>query len=157
MPCAQEILMKKQVDYMWKVIRKNGVSLSFFMFCLGFGFFLLLLLLLFVFVSFFLGLFFVLFYSVVLFFWFFRLTNVYLTLFKWLFRGCSQMGGQRGPLPQIFHTYPTMMKLGTVIPYLKKIQKIYKSRNKPCDFRWHKHFFFFAENQKILIYQEIKM
>ena len=30
-------------------------------------------------------------------------------------------------LPKICHTYPTMMKLGTVIPYLRKIQKIYKS------------------------------
>ena len=27
------------------------------------------------------------------------------------------------------HTYPAMMKLCTVIPYLKKIQKTYKSRN----------------------------
>ena len=35
-------------------------------------------------------------------------------------------GEQKGPLPKICHTYPTMMKLGTVIPYLKKIQKIDK-------------------------------
>ena len=27
--------------------------------------------------------------------------------------------------PEICHTYPTMMKLDSVIPYLKKIQKIY--------------------------------
>ena len=40
-----------------------------------------------------------------------------------LFRGCSRMRGQKGPLPKICHTYPTMMKLGTVIPYPKKIQK----------------------------------
>ena len=26
-------------------------------------------------------------------------------------------------LPKICHTYPTNMKLGTLIPYLKKIQK----------------------------------
>ena len=46
------------------------------------------------------------------------------------FRGCSQMGvDQKGPLPKICHTYPTILKLGTVIPYLKKIQKIYES----CD------------------------
>ena len=25
-------------------------------------------------------------------------------------------GGQKGPLPKICYTYPTMMKLGTVIP-----------------------------------------
>ena len=41
-----------------------------------------------------------------------------------LFRGCSRIrGAKRAPLPKIFHTYPTMMKLGTVIPYLKKIKK----------------------------------
>ena len=42
-----------------------------------------------------------------------------------LFPGCSRMGGrQKGhPLPKICHIYPTTMKLGTVIPYPKKIQK----------------------------------
>ena len=35
---------------------------------------------------------------------------------------------QKTPLPKICHTYPTMMKLGTVIPYLEKIYKIYESR-----------------------------
>ena len=29
----------------------------------------------------------------------------------------------------ICHTYPTMMKAGTVIPYLKKIQKLHESRD----------------------------
>ena len=44
-----------------------------------------------------------------------------------LFRGCSRMGvgAKRLPLPKIYHTYPTMMKLCTVMPYLKKIQKLY--------------------------------
>ena len=28
-------------------------------------------------------------------------------------------GGKKAPLPKICHTYPTMMKLGTVKPYLK--------------------------------------
>ena len=53
-----------------------------------------------------------------------------------LFRGCSRIGGggQKGPLPKIFHTYPTMMKLGTVIPYPKNIQKIYESRDTPLEF-----------------------
>ena len=32
-------------------------------------------------------------------------------------------GVQKAPLPKICHTYPTMIKLGTVIPYLKMIQK----------------------------------
>ena len=41
---------------------------------------------------------------------------------------------KKDPLPKICRTYPTMMKLGTVIPYLKKIQKIYESRDKPPDF-----------------------
>ena len=53
-----------------------------------------------------------------------------------LFRGCSRMGrgGTRVTIPKIYHTYPAMMKLGTVIPYLKKIQKIYKSRDTPPEF-----------------------
>ena len=37
--------------------------------------------------------------------------------------------GQKGPLPIICHTYPTIMKLGTAIPYLKNIQKLYESRD----------------------------
>ena len=34
---------------------------------------------------------------------------------------------QKGALPKICHTYPTMIKNGAVIPYLKKIQNIYGS------------------------------
>ena len=34
-------------------------------------------------------------------------------------------GEQKAPLPKICHIYSTMMKLGTVIPYLKKIQNLY--------------------------------
>ena len=41
-------------------------------------------------------------------------------------------GGQKGL--KICHTYPTMMKLGTVIPYVKKIQKIYESQDTHLDF-----------------------
>ena len=36
------------------------------------------------------------------------------------------------PPPKICHTYPTMMKLGTVIAYL--IQRIYESRDIPLEF-----------------------
>ena len=35
---------------------------------------------------------------------------------------------ERSLLPTICYTYPTMVKLGTVIPYLKEIQKIYESQ-----------------------------
>ena len=41
---------------------------------------------------------------------------------------------------KIRHTYPTMMKLGTVVPYLRKIQKMYKSRDTFLEFCWHQHF-----------------
>ena len=44
------------------------------------------------------------------------------------------MKKQEEKLPKICHTYPTMMKLGTVIPYPKKIQRIYESRDTPLDF-----------------------
>ena len=54
-----------------------------------------------------------------------------LTLFRMGFFGTAQGwwggGGQKGPLPKICHTYPTMIKLGTIIPYPKKIQKLYES------------------------------
>ena len=40
------------------------------------------------------------------------------------FGAAHEWGGQKGPpFPKICHTYPAMMKLGTVIPYQKKIQK----------------------------------
>ena len=35
---------------------------------------------------------------------------------------------KRPPLPKICHTYPTMMKLGTVIPFPKKIKKKKKEK-----------------------------
>ena len=43
-------------------------------------------------------------------------------------------GATRPSLPKICHTYLTMMKLGTVIPYLKKIEKIYESLDTPLEF-----------------------
>ena len=54
------------------------------------------------------------------------------------FGGCSWMGegegGKKAPLAKICHTYPTMMKLDTVIPYVKKIPKTYESRDTPLEF-----------------------
>ena len=40
------------------------------------------------------------------------------------FWGCSEMWGevQKGTLPKICYTYPAMIKLGTIIPELKKVQ-----------------------------------
>ena len=59
--------------------------------------------------------------------------NKDLTLFRMGFLGaaheCGGEGGQKAPpLPKICHTYPTMMKLSTIILYLKKIKK-YESRD----------------------------
>ena len=56
-----------------------------------------------------------------------------------IFWGCSWMGGggrgKKGPsLHKICHTYPAMMKLGTVIPQSKEIQKIYELRETPVEF-----------------------
>ena len=50
------------------------------------------------------------------------------------FLSCSWMGGG-GKKP-----YPTMMKLGTVIPYLRKTQKIYESCDTPLELCWYQHF-----------------
>ena len=73
-----------------------------------------------------------------------------------VFRGCSRMGGGAfwPALPKIRHTFPTMMKLSTIIPYLRKIQKMYKSRDTSLGFCWRQHFF--NGNQQILRQQEIQ-
>ena len=88
------------------------------------------------------------------------LKNVFLTLFRMYFFGTSYRwvgeGGAKGyTLPKICHTYPAMMKLGTVIPYLRRICKIYESRDKPLEFCWHQYFS--TKNQQILLYQEIQI
>ena len=44
------------------------------------------------------------------------------------------LGWQKAPILKICHINPTMMKLGTVVPYLKKIQKIYKPPDAPLEF-----------------------
>ena len=49
-------------------------------------------------------------------------------------------GVKKDLLPNICHTYPTMMKVGTVIPFLKKIQKKYKLFGRPVEFYRHQHF-----------------
>ena len=52
----------------------------------------------------------------------------------WVFLGLlMDRGPKRSLLLKICHTYPTMMKLGTVIPYLKKIQKTHKSHDTPLE------------------------
>ena len=48
--------------------------------------------------------------------------------------GSFQRCWQKDLLPKICHTYPTMMKLGTGISHLKKIQKMYKSHDTPLYF-----------------------
>ena len=58
-----------------------------------------------------------------------RYTISNLLTMGFIFLGCSLIDGaggrsQKDPLPKICFTYPTMMTLGTVLPYLKKIQKI---------------------------------
>ena len=77
----------------------------------------------------------------------------------WAFSGLLTDWGGGGPFwtpfPKIRHTYPTVMKLGTVIPYLRKIQKMYKSRDTFLEFCWNQHFF--TWNQQILLHQEINI
>ena len=67
---------------------------------------------------------------------FFKTRNYWINPFQdGRFQGCSRMrGGLFAPSPKIRHTYPTMMKLGTAIPYLMKIQKMYKSRDTSLEF-----------------------
>ena len=60
------------------------------------------------------------------------------------FRGCSRWGEGVG---QKSVTYPTMMKLGTVIPYLKKISKYMN----------HVTRFLISADISILLYQELQI
>ena len=50
-------------------------------------------------------------------------------------------GRKKAPFLKTCDTYPAMMKLGTLMPYLEKIQKICKSRDATPEFCWHQHFF----------------
>ena len=43
--------------------------------------------------------------------------------------GCGSGGGEGQKDLSKYPTYPTIMKLGTVIPYLKKVQNIYELRD----------------------------
>ena len=64
-------------------------------------------------------------------------------------------GGKNAPLSKLCQTYPTMMKLGTFISYLKKIQKAYESHGTYLEFCWHQHFL--TGNQQILLYQKVQI
>ena len=67
--------------------------------------------------------------------------RMFLTLFRMdLFGAAHGWGVKKSPLPKNCRTYPTKMKLGAVIPYLKNTQKIHKSRDTPHEFCWHQHF-----------------
>ena len=70
--------------------------------------------------------------------------SIALTLFRMGFFRAAQ----KAPLPKICHTYPAMMKLGTVTPYLRKIQKIYKSSDTPYELCLQQHLLF--GNQQLL-------
>ena len=66
-----------------------------------------------------------------------------LTLFRMNILGAAHgWGDQKAPNHKICQTYPTMMELGTVIPYVKKIQKIYQSRDThpECKFCYFKKY-----------------
>ena len=59
------------------------------------------------------------------------------------------------PPPKTSHTYPTKMKLGTIIPDLKKTQKLYESGDTPLKLCRHQNFF--IGNQQILLYQKMQI
>ena len=63
------------------------------------------------------------------------------------FYGGAQGWGKSPPLHKICHTYPTMVKLRTVIPYLRKIENIYESRKTLLEF----NFLTFLESLKIVL------
>ena len=72
-----------------------------------------------------------------------------LTVFRMDLLGTAHgWGASKRPLvPKICHTYPTMMKLGTGILYLKKFKNIYKSSETPLKFC--RHSIFSPENSNL--------
>ena len=50
------------------------------------------------------------------------------------YRGCSRMGEALKPLSLKSVIYLTMIKLDIGIPYLNKIQNVYKLRDAPLEF-----------------------
>ena len=77
------------------------------------------------------------------------LANIFLLIIfrLGLFGLLTDQGAKISPTPKICHTYPTMMKVSKVTPYLTKIQNIYKSHDTPIKFYWHQYFF--AKNQQL--------
>ena len=76
--------------------------------------------------------------------------------FFWEAYDMGEKGGrQKYPPSPKSVTHRTMKKLGTVLPYLKKIQKIHKSRDTPLEFCKHQHFF--TGNQQLSLYQELQI
>ena len=71
------------------------------------------------------------------------------------FQAAHGSGCKSAHLHKICHTYPTMIKLSMVIPYLTKVQHIYKSRGTHIKFCWHQYFF--TKNQQLLLYQDIQI
>ena len=65
----------------------------------------------------------------------------FLTLFRMgLFGTAYGWEGQKAPLPTVCQT-SCNNETWHSIPYLKKIQKTYKLRDRPLDFCWYQHFF----------------
>ena len=88
------------------------------------------------------------------------ITNFPLTLFRMGNFGAAHKwegGGKKAPLPKICHTYPTWMKLGTVIPYIS-----YKKIQKNIWITWNIAWVLltwaiFTRNQQILLYQKMQI
>ena len=72
----------------------------------------------------------------------FVLANNVLSLFRMGLFGAAY-GWREVPLTKICHACPIVMKIGTVIPYLKRIQNIYKSDDTTLEFCSHQHFIMF--------------
>ena len=64
----------------------------------------------------------------------------------WAFSGLLRDVGQKRPSSLKFVTYIYNDEFGTVTPYVKKIQIIYKLRNAHLGFCWHQHFLLEIDN-----------
>ena len=68
--------------------------------------------------------------------------------------GEREGGLKKSTFHKTCHAYPTMQDL-TVIPYLKKMKKIHKSRDTNLKLCCHHHFF--SRNRQLLLHREIQI
>ena len=71
-----------------------------------------------------------------------------------IFGAAHEWDAKRSPMAKICHTYPALMELGTVMPYLQNIQKVYESRDTPLNV--YQYQLFLSEISKFFYFKKYR-